>query len=294
MFHVEQYKMFHVKQCKMFHVKQCTKAAAWAAGGREGLRRQLSASVGAASAASGSGGSFPLRSARLRLLRAPAAAFRSSRRGFGCFGLRRLLVAEGGSGGGSVGRSGAAERKRGGRRQTERLGWRGEGWRREAKQSEAAHRRPKPSKPRSGEQTKPDELQRPAPNEARSSRSRADWSGKLPPEPEEAEAAPTGAESCRRSPKQPKPRRLERKAAAGAPTKTAKGACPHAASPCRLPRLLTSAPCRLPRLLTSAARQTPMCTPFPHVRRTAPTPPSLRRGSAAAPLRGGRLTPHKS
>ena len=83
-------------------------------------------------------------------------------------------------------------------------------------------------------------------------------------------------------------------AAASAPPKTAKGACPHAASPCRLPRLLTSAPCRLPRLLTSAARQTPMCTPFPHVRRTAPTPPSLRRGSAAAPLRGGRLTPHKS
>ena len=108
------------------------------------------------------------------------------------------------------------------------------------------------------------------------------------------EARRAAATRAQRSPKQPKPRRLERKAAAGAPTKTAKGACPHAASPCRLPRLLTSAPCRLPRLLTSAARQTPMCTPFPHVRRTAPTPPSLRRGSAAAPLRGGRLTPHKS
>ena len=40
-----------------------------------------------------SGGSFPLQSARLRLLRAPAAAFRSSRRGFGFFGLRRQLSA---------------------------------------------------------------------------------------------------------------------------------------------------------------------------------------------------------
>ena len=39
------------------------------------------------------GGSFPLQSARLRLLRAPAAAFRSSRRGFGCFGLRWARVA---------------------------------------------------------------------------------------------------------------------------------------------------------------------------------------------------------
>ena len=261
MFHVEQCKMFHVEQCKI-NVSRETMHKGSSLGGRGQQRRRLLVAEG------GSGG--------------------------GSGGRRRLLEAEGGSGGGSGGRSGAAERKRGGRRQTERLGWRGEGWRREAKQSEAAHRRPKPSKPRSGEQTKPEELQRPAPNEARSSRSRADWSGKLPPEPEAAEAAPTGAESCRRSPKQPKPRRLERKAAAGAPTKTAKGACPHAASPCRLPRLLTSAPCRLPRLLTSAARQTPMCTPFPHVRRTAPTPPSLRRGFAAAPLRGGRLTPHKS
>ena len=286
MFHVEQCKMFHVEQCKMFHVEQCkinvpreTMHKGSCLGGRGQQRRRLLVAEGGS--CGGGGG-------RRRLLVAEGGS------GGGSGGRRRLLEAEGGSGGGSGGRSGAAERKRGGRRQTERLGWLGEGWRREAKQSEAAHRRPKPSKPRSGEQTKPDELQRPAPNEARSSRSRADWSGKLPPEPEEAEAAPTGAESCRRSPKQPKPRRLERKAAAGAPTKTAKGACPHAASPCRLPRLLTSAPCRLPRLLTSAARQTPMCTPFPHVRRTAPTPPSLRRGSAAAPLRGGRLTPHKS
>ena len=75
----------------MFHVKQCTKAAAWAAGGREGLRRQLSASVGAASASSGSGGSFPLRSARLRLLRAPLGAGRCSSSGFGCSPLLGLL-----------------------------------------------------------------------------------------------------------------------------------------------------------------------------------------------------------
>ena len=111
--------MFHVKQCKMFHVKQCkinvsretmhkgsslggrgqrrASAAAFRFGRRGfgcfGLRRQLSASVGAASAASGSGGSFPLRSARLRLLRASAAAFRFGRRGFGCFGLRWARVA---------------------------------------------------------------------------------------------------------------------------------------------------------------------------------------------------------
>ena len=119
MFHVKQCKMFHVKQCKMFHVKQCkinvpretmhkgsslggrgqrrASAAAFRFGRRGfgcfGLRRQLSASVGAASAASGFGGSFPLRSARLRLLRASAAAFRFSRRGFGCFGLRWARVA---------------------------------------------------------------------------------------------------------------------------------------------------------------------------------------------------------
>ena len=59
----------------MSHVKQYTKAAARAAGG------------------SSEGGSFPLRSARLRLLRAPAAAFRFGRRGFGCFGLRWARVA---------------------------------------------------------------------------------------------------------------------------------------------------------------------------------------------------------
>ena len=40
-----------------------------------------------------SGGSFPLQSARLRLLRAPAAAFRFGRRGFGCIGLRWARVA---------------------------------------------------------------------------------------------------------------------------------------------------------------------------------------------------------
>ena len=129
---------------------------------------------------------------------------------------------------------------------------------------------------------------------AESRRSPRSCSDPRPTEPEAAEAAPTEAESCRRSPKQPKPRRPKRKAAAEAPTKTAKGAYPPAAPSCRLPRLLTSAPCRLPRLLTSAARQTPMHTGSPHVRPTARPPQSLRRGSAAAPLRGGRLTPHKS
>ena len=76
----------------MFHVKQCTKAAAWAAGGSSGggcLKRREAV----AEAAEGGGGSFTLQSARLRLLRAPAAAFRSSRRGFGCFGLRWARVA---------------------------------------------------------------------------------------------------------------------------------------------------------------------------------------------------------
>ena len=118
---------------------------------------------------------------------------------------------------------------------------------------------------------------------AESRRSPRSCSDPRPTKPEEAEAAPTGAESCRRSPKKPKPRRPKRKAAAEAPTKTAKGANPPAASPCRLPRLLTS-----------AARQTPMHTGSPHVRPTARPPQSLRRGFAAAPLRGGRLTPHKS
>ena len=56
-----------------------------------GLRRQLSASVGASSAASGSGGSFPLRSARLRLLRAPLGAGRCSSSGFVCSPLLGLL-----------------------------------------------------------------------------------------------------------------------------------------------------------------------------------------------------------
>ena len=119
MFHVEQCKMFHVEQYKMFHVEQCkinvpretmhkgsclggrgqrrASAAAFRSSRRcfgfFGLRRQLSAPVGAASASSGSGGSFPLRSARLRLLRASAAAFRSSRRCFGCIGLRWARVA---------------------------------------------------------------------------------------------------------------------------------------------------------------------------------------------------------
>ena len=69
---------------------------------------------------------------------------------------------------------------------------------------------------RSPKQPKPLRLERKAAAGVRSSRSRADWSVKLPPEPEEAEAAPTGAESCRRSPKKPKQRRLERKAAAEA------------------------------------------------------------------------------
>ena len=58
----------------MFHVKQCTKAAAWAAGGRGELRRQLSASVGAASAASGFVGRGSLQLLGLRLLSAPGLA----------------------------------------------------------------------------------------------------------------------------------------------------------------------------------------------------------------------------
>ena len=49
--------------------------------------------LGRQGAEKGFGGSFPLRSARLRLLRASAAAFRFGRRGFGCFGLRRQLSA---------------------------------------------------------------------------------------------------------------------------------------------------------------------------------------------------------
>ena len=103
----------------------------------------------------------------------------------------------------------------------------------------ATDRRPKPCKPRSGEQTKPEELQRPAPNEARSSRSRVDRSGKLPPEPEAAEAASTEAESCRRSPKQPKPRRPKRKAAAEARSSRSR-----ADRSGKLPPKPFSAPCR--------------------------------------------------
>ena len=72
----------------MFHVKQCTKAAAWAAGGREGLRRQLSASVGAASAASGSVGRGSLQLLGLRLLSAPGLALLRS--AVGSFALLRL------------------------------------------------------------------------------------------------------------------------------------------------------------------------------------------------------------
>ena len=245
----------------MLHVEQCTKAAAWAAGGREGLRRQLSAPVGAASASSGSGGSFPLQSARLRLLRAPAAAFRSSRRGFGCFGLRWARVAAAPRASSAL-RSWACSASVGG------------GQLRFASPPSAILRLAIPVAPFASALLASAQPRRSALRCLRHC---------LHP----LQAAASALRYLRHClpPLQ---------AAASAPPKTAKGACPHAASPCRLPRLLTSAPCRLPRLLTSAARQTPMCTPFPHVRRTAPTPPSLRRGSAAAPLRGGRLTPHKS
>ena len=61
MFHVEQYKMFHVEQCKI-NVTRGTMHKGSSLGGR-GQRR------------------------------ASAAAFRSSRRGFGCFGLRWARVA---------------------------------------------------------------------------------------------------------------------------------------------------------------------------------------------------------
>ena len=129
---------------------------------------------------------------------------------------------------------------------------------------------------------------------AESSRSPRSCSDPRPTKPEAAEAAPTEAESCRRSPKKPKPRRPKRKAAAEAPTKTAKGASPLPTAPTAADCPPADCPCRLPRLLTSAARQTPMHTGSPHVRPTARPPQSLRRGFAAAPLRGGRLTPHKS
>ena len=71
----------------MFHVKQCTKAAAWAAGGRRELRRQLSASVGAASAASGFVGRGSLQLLGLRLLSAPGLAMLRS--AVGSFALLR-------------------------------------------------------------------------------------------------------------------------------------------------------------------------------------------------------------
>ena len=114
MFHVKQCKMFHVKQCKMFHVKQCkinvsretmhkgsslggrgqrrASAAAFRFGRRGfgcfGLRRQLSASVGAASAASGSVGRGSLQLLGLRLLSAPGLA--RLRSAVGSFALLRL------------------------------------------------------------------------------------------------------------------------------------------------------------------------------------------------------------
>ena len=83
MFHVEQCKMFHVEQYKMFHVEQCKINVP-----RETMHK---------------GSCLGGRGQR----RASAAAFRSSRRGFGFFGLRRLLEAEGGAASaasGSVGR----------------------------------------------------------------------------------------------------------------------------------------------------------------------------------------------
>ncbi len=72
----------------MLHVKQCTKAAAWAAGGRGELRRQLSASVGAASASSGFVGRGSLQLFGLRLLSAPGLALLRS--AVGSFALLRL------------------------------------------------------------------------------------------------------------------------------------------------------------------------------------------------------------
>ena len=114
MFHVKQCKMFHVKQCKMFHVKQFkinvtretmhkgssgggrgqrrASAAAFRFGRRGfgffGLRRQLSASVGAASASSGFVGRGSLQLLGLRLLSAPGLALLRS--AVGSFALLRL------------------------------------------------------------------------------------------------------------------------------------------------------------------------------------------------------------
>ena len=254
MFHVEQYKMFHVEQYKMFHVEQCKINVP-----RETMHK---------------GSCLGGRGQR----RASAAAFRSSRRGFGCFGLRWARVA-------------AARRASSALRSWACSASVGGGQLRFASPPSAILRLAIPVAPFAFALLASAQPRRSAlrclrhclpPLQAAASALRC-LRHCLPP----LQAA-ASALRCLRHCLPPL------QAAASAPPKTAKGACPHAASPCRLPRLLTSAPCRLPRLLTSAARQTPMCTPFPHVRRTAPTPPSLRRGSAAAPLRGGRLTPHKS
>ena len=113
MFHVEQYKMFHVEQYKMFHVEQCKinvpretmhKGSSFGGRGQQrrrllvakegsgfgcfGLRRQLSASVSAASAASGSVGRGSLQLLGLRLLSAPGLALLRS--AVGSFALLRL------------------------------------------------------------------------------------------------------------------------------------------------------------------------------------------------------------
>ena len=106
MFHVEQCKMFHVEQCKInvpretMHKGSClggrgqrrASAAAFRFGRRGfgcfGLRRQLSASVGAASAASGFVGRGSLQLIGLRLLSAPGLA--RLRSAVGSFALLRL------------------------------------------------------------------------------------------------------------------------------------------------------------------------------------------------------------
>ena len=253
MFHVKQCKMFHVKQCKMFHVKQCkinvsretmhkgsslggrgqrrASAAAFRFGRRGfgcfGLRRQLSASVSAASAASDYGGSFPLRSARLRLLRTPAAAFRFGQRGFGCFGLRWARVA-------AAPRASAALRS-----------WAcsapvGGGQLRFASPPSAILRLAIPVAPFASALLASAQPRRSAlsclrhclpPLQAAASAPRS-LRHCLPPLPAAASAL-----RCLRHCLPPL------QAAASAPPKTAKGANPPAASPCRLPRLLTSAPC---------------------------------------------------
>ena len=105
MFHVKQYKMFHVKQCKINVPRETmhkgsslggrgqrrASAAAFRFGRRGfgcfGLRRQLSASVGAASAASGFVGRGSLQLFGLRLLSAPGLA--RLRSAVGSFALLR-------------------------------------------------------------------------------------------------------------------------------------------------------------------------------------------------------------